>query len=155
MPRLFKAYPVGDEKPHPDRHRLEIEPLSLLPCQFADHDFRATRLRPEAHLQLAVLEDALLTIHRSVGDHRRRARRLLGEVEAWLVSADCHGPFAFITICQALNLEPDYIRGGLRRWWTRMEITARRMPALRRDRGGCGICSPSGDARSPDARGRA
>ena len=143
MPRLLKAYAGRDGKPKTDSYRIELEPLSLLPCQYADRSFGATRFRPEARLQLAVLEDALFTIHRCVGDHSRRARRLLGEVETWLTADDHEGPFGFVTICQALNLDPNYIRSGLHRWWTRMAMSAGNMPALRRDRGGCRICNPS------------
>ena len=49
-----------------DRAEAELEPDIVLPCQLGDGLFGAARLQPEKRLQLAVLEDAIITFERSV-----------------------------------------------------------------------------------------
>ena len=119
-----------------DRSDAELEPDILLPSQLGDGLFGGARLQPEKRLQLAVLEDAILTIERSVGVDGPRPRRLLAEVDAWLASDATDWPFAFVTICHTLNIDPDYIRRGLRHSRTRLEATTQRKPPLRRDANG-------------------
>ncbi len=119
-----------------DRSEAELEPDILLPCQLGDAQFGAARLQPEKRLQLAVLEDAVLTFDRSVGVDGARPRRLLTEVESWFTSDATDSPFAFVTICHTLNIDPDYVRAGLRRRHARTDVAAKRRPRLRRDANG-------------------
>ena len=37
-------------------------------------------------------------------------------METWLDSDDMSWPFSFASICQALDMEPEYLRRGLRYW---------------------------------------
>ena len=115
---------------------VDLEPVSVLPCQFDDRLFGTVRLHGEKRLQLAVLEDAVLTFHRFFGVDGTRARRLLAEVEDWFTSDEANGPFTFVTICDTLNLDPDYIRGGLRRWPAHINVATKRTAPFRR--GGIG-----------------
>jgi len=119
-----------------DRAEAELEPDIVLPCQLGDGLFGAARLQPEKRLQLAVLEDAIITFERSVGVDDARPRRLLAEVDAWFASDATDSPFAFMTICHTLNIDPDYIRGGLRRRRTHRDASMKRKPRLRRDANG-------------------
>src|SRR5438034_7464347 len=96
-----------------DQREAELEPDILLPCQLGDRLFGAARLQPEKRLQLAVLQDAILTFHRLAAVEGHRSRRLFEEVDAWFVSDEANGPFTFVTICDTLNLDLDYIRQGL------------------------------------------
>ncbi len=64
-----------------DRSEAQLQPDILLPCQLGDGLFGGARLQPEKRLQLAVLEDAILTFERSVGVDGARPRRLLAEVD--------------------------------------------------------------------------
>jgi len=114
----------------------EIAPDSVLPCQLDDRLFGATRLQPEKRLQLAVLEDAVLTFHRCAKAETTRARNLLNEVKAWASSDDTSWPFAFQAICQSLNLDADYVRGGLLEWQRRHPPAVERKPFFRRNVGG-------------------
>jgi hypothetical protein len=116
-----------------DRREPGLEPESLLPCQFGDRLFGAARLQPEKRLQLAVLQDALLTFHRLLGVDGARSRRLFAEVDAWFAPDEANGPFTFVTVCHTLNLDPDYIRRGLGRWRADANGAARRRPPFRRD----------------------
>ena len=119
-----------------DRSEAELQPDILLPCQLGDGLFGAARLQPEKRLQLAVLEDAVLTFERSVGVDGARPQRLLAEVEAWVASDATDWPFAFVTICHTLNIDPDYVRAGLRRRRAHPDVATKRKPPLRRDANG-------------------
>ena len=114
----------------------ELAPESILPAQLYDRPLGGARIQPEKRLQVAVLADAVLTFHRWAGNERARARRLFAEVEAWFASDDPDGPFTFITICDSLNLDPTYIRRGLRDWDPSLEATAKRKWSLGRDGNG-------------------
>jgi hypothetical protein len=72
------------------------------------------RLQPERRLMLAVLEDAVWTLLRAPSDRPENAR-LAAEAEAWLASDDTAEPFAFINVCQALDLEAGRIRAAIAR----------------------------------------
>ncbi len=86
--------------------------LGILPAQFFH---LAPALSPEHRLMIAVLEDAVLEFRRYAGEPGVRARRLFGETAAWFASDDTSSPFSFVTICEALDLDPSYLRSGLRR----------------------------------------
>ena len=93
-----------------------LEPETILPVQFFDRVEIDASLQPEKRLMLAVLEDGVGTFQKYCGASSRRARRLFMEAEEWFASDDVEWPFAFGSICQALGLEPEYLRRGLRRW---------------------------------------
>ena len=61
----------------------------------------------------AVLEDALLCLQGHFISMGRRGRRLAQEAEAWFLSEDVHWPFAFISICEVLGLDPVAVREAL------------------------------------------
>lgn len=63
----------------------------------------------------AVLEDALLCLQGHFISTGHRGRRLAQEAEAWFLSEDVHWPFAFISICEVLGLEPVAVREALLR----------------------------------------
>lgn len=93
-----------------------VEPETVLPSQFFAGVHIDASLQPEKRLMLAVLEEAVGTFQKYTLASTRRARRLFGDVEEWFASDDTVWPFAFASICEALALEPEYIRRGLRRW---------------------------------------
>jgi len=116
-----------------DHRDAELAPDSVLPCQLGDRLFGTARLQPEKRLQLAALQDAILVFHRSAGAEAARSRRLFAEVDAWFASDEANGPFTFVTICNTLNLDPDYIRKGLERWRPHGNGVTARRPRFRRD----------------------
>jgi len=116
-----------------DQRDGELAPDSVMPCQFDDRLAHTARLQPEKRLQLAVLQDAVLTFHRLAGLKGRRPARLFAEIEDWFASGETNDPFTFVTICDTLHLDPDYIRGGLRRWRMALARGDRRTPPLRRE----------------------
>ena len=67
-------------------------------------------LAAERQLMLAVLADAVRSYvgNRGARDHESRA--LFRETLAWFKSADRTTLFSFESICDALDIEPDYVR---------------------------------------------
>ena len=87
-----------------------------IPAIRLDPPYVATaRLVPEKRLMLAVLEDAIGLFCRHRHAQGRRRRRV-AEAVIWLWSDSRDGPFAFVNVCEALGLDPLYVRAGLVRW---------------------------------------
>ena len=76
----------------------------------------SARLQPEKRLMLAVLEDAVSDFQKYATATSGRGRRLFANAEVWLRSSADDQPLAFQSICQALALDPSFIRAGLQRW---------------------------------------
>ena len=93
-----------------------FEPETILPSQYFDRFQIDASLQPEKRLMLAVLEDAVGTFQKYAVATGRRARRLFTESEEWFASDETSWPYSFLPICQALGLEPEYVRRGLQRW---------------------------------------
>jgi len=89
-----------------------IDPL--LAVQFSDHP-RYDTWTGEAHLALAVVEDAILTVRLSASVRTPRAHRLAAEAWAWLASRDTTDAFAFENLCDHLGLDAAWLRNGVRR----------------------------------------
>ncbi len=89
-----------------------LEPDILLPEQRVLPGRQA--MQGERLLMLAVLEDAL-DCYRKCRRSREPATRLLfDETRAWLDSRDRDTLFSFESICEALDIDPDYLRRRLR-----------------------------------------
>jgi hypothetical protein len=110
----------------PEPLRVELAPELVLPAQFHSGFRNDASLRPEKRLMLAVLEEAVGDFQRWVAATGAEGQRLFCEAEDWLASDDTEWPFSFLNICQALGLEPAYLRGGLRRWRDAQRARARR-----------------------------
>lgn len=113
-----------------------LEADLIVPSQFFDRIKPEHSAQPEKRLMLAVMEDAIATFQKSVAGETRRQRRLLKETEEWFNSRDTEWAFSFENICSALEIEPEYLRGGLRRWKSillaqRYETTAVHSPFRR------------------------
>lgn len=82
----------------------------VLPEQF----FPLPRLeQPERKLMFAVLEDAIRCLSYtgySKSNMYQNPDRLAQEAREWIENDDTLWPFAFLSICEALNLNPDYLR---------------------------------------------
>jgi len=95
---------------------VELEPEVVLPSQFYGKGGIDASLQPEKRLMLAVLEDAVGTFQKYTWARDRAGQKLLAEVEEWFTSDDHDWPYSFMNICNALGLEADFLRSGLRRW---------------------------------------
>jgi hypothetical protein len=83
-------------------------------------DFYGTGdLQPEKRLMLAVLQGAVECFQDYAEDDR-----LFKETEEWIFEDDHEWPFSFINICQAVDLNPKYLRKGLLHWRQRAVLQA-------------------------------
>jgi hypothetical protein len=76
----------------------------------------AAKVQPEKRLMLAVLEDAVHTFQKDSSASTAREYQVFAEAEEWFASDEIGWPFSFVNVCNALGLDVDYIRAGLRRW---------------------------------------
>ena len=95
---------------------LPFQPGTLLPAQYHGNSVPDSSLVPEKRLLLAILAEAVATLQRYVLDDRFRARRLYREAEAWVLSDDVSGPCTFCNVCEALGVDPRYLRRGVMGW---------------------------------------
>jgi hypothetical protein len=129
-----------------DRPRVDegagsmLQPDTLLASQYFDRVRRRAELDPERRLMIAVLEDAVDVCLKNAGGTDAGHRTLLVEAEEWIGDRDPNWLYSFENICAVLDLEPDYIRRGLRAWKEREGRPARPAAApegaLRRASGG-------------------
>lgn len=91
-------------------------PAVILPSQFTEQTGAKQSDRGEKRLMLAVLEEAVATYQRHVGAATRHGQRIFREAEDWIRTEGSAWPFAFENICYALEIEPEFLRGGLEAW---------------------------------------
>jgi hypothetical protein len=72
--------------------------------------------QPERSLMFAVLVDAVECFQKYLFLHDEYSNRLFREAENWILDNDREWLFSFINICDALTIDPHYLRRGLLRW---------------------------------------
>jgi len=72
--------------------------------------------QPERSLMSAVLLDAVECFQKYLLLHDEYSNRLFREAENWILDNDREWLFSFINICDALTIDPHYLRKGLLRW---------------------------------------
>jgi hypothetical protein len=99
----------------PDALGKVLSAANVLPENYFDFRARLNSMSPEAGLMCAVLENALDCFQNPFPCRKpRRAIRLAREAREWFFSDDSRWIFSFVSICTALNLDPGYIRQGLK-----------------------------------------
>lgn len=88
------------------------------PSQHADRH-GATGLQPEKRLMLRVLEEAIETWQRYRAHPTPEARGLARAAADWLSSDDESYLFDYRRVCEAVGIDADYLRRGLRAWQER------------------------------------
>jgi hypothetical protein len=94
-----------------------LTPHILTPSQYYDrvhrddHETQAVK-----RLMLAVLSDAVRCFLAYAAARDRTGRLRFAEAEAWILDHKAAGPFAFVTICESLGIEPDCMREGIRQF---------------------------------------
>ena len=84
--------------------------------QYAESFRKALPFGGEKMLMLAVLEEAVDCYKRNLLLKDRKAQNLFAETEAWLLAHGDDVLFSFENVCDALELDADYLRAGLERW---------------------------------------
>ena len=82
--------------------------------QYYDHE--TSGRQPERSLMSAVLLDAVECFQKYLLLHDEYSNRLFKEAENWILDNDPEWLFSFINICDALTIDPHYLRRGLLRW---------------------------------------
>jgi hypothetical protein len=92
-----------------------VQPQSLSSAQYFDILRRRISLEPEKRLMLAILEDAVQCFQNNGFAQSVRGGRIFQEAKKWIVDADREWVFSFENVCEALGLNPTYVRAGLSR----------------------------------------
>jgi hypothetical protein len=101
-----------------------FQPDTLLAEDYAANFRRKIPLEPERILLLAILEDGVRCYQENLFVVGGKRRALFDEAKEWLFSDDGSWFCSFVSICTMLNLEPNYIRRGLRQWEARARKAA-------------------------------
>ena len=102
-----------------DRIGSLFQPDTLLGEDYAANFRRKIPLEPERTLLLAVLEDGIRCFQENLFAVNGKRRVLFDEARDWLFCDDASWFCSFVSICTLLNLEPNYIRRGLKDWEAR------------------------------------
>lgn len=89
-----------------------LMPETVLPAQFY---VSSAKESGEKRLLLAVLEDAIHCLQRYCRSESISQRRLYREAKEWIESGE-EKPYTFHFVCTVLNLDPDKLRAGLKKW---------------------------------------
>lgn len=93
-----------------------FQPDTLLPEQFLETFRRKLHLEPEKKLMLAILEDAVACFQKYLFARDVKGKALFSEAEEWIQESREDSIFAFDSVCEALGLNPEYLRRGLAQW---------------------------------------
>ena len=96
-----------------------FEPDTLLPIQYFEAMRRKHLLEGEKRLVLSVLEDAVECFMKCIDSSTNKGQRLFRDAEEWINLEDKKWVFSFDNVCETLDVNPDYLRRGLREWKVR------------------------------------
>ncbi|MCC6764249.1 MAG: hypothetical protein IT293_06270 [Deltaproteobacteria bacterium] len=99
-----------------DRYGGFLQPNAILPVQFFQTLRSKGQSDGERRLMLAVLEDAVNCFMKQIHATDPKARRLFEDAEGWIAAEDRTWFFSFDNVCEALGLNPEYLRAGIFRW---------------------------------------
>ena len=96
--------------------------VGILPVQYGESRRRKLPAEGERKLLFAVLEDAIRTYlrHRDLDEAARNNEEFI-EAAEWLSCDDESGPFAFVSVCEALGIDADSLRSGISNHTGRLE----------------------------------
>ena len=103
-----------------------FEPDTLLPIQYFEAMRRKHLLEGEKRLILSVLEDAIECFMKCIEASTNKGQRLFRDADEWINLEDKRWVFSFDNVCEMLDINPEYMRAGLRRWKERKLIAIQR-----------------------------
>jgi len=86
----------------------------IAPQQYREIFSRSRHLQPEQELMLAILCDAIDCVLKYCDEPLPVRAKLFEEAREWLFDENSQEPFSFLNVCEGLNLDPSYVRRGLR-----------------------------------------
>jgi hypothetical protein len=93
-----------------------FEPDTLLPIQYFEAMRKKHLLEGEKRLILSVLEDAVECFMKCIDSPTSKGQRLFRDADEWINLEDKHWVFSFDNVCDMLDINPEYMRRGLRQW---------------------------------------
>jgi hypothetical protein len=93
-----------------------FQPDTLAVHEYMENYHRKAHLEPEKILMFAILEDAVHCYRAYAFSSSTSSRRLYRDAEKWLWRNDWDWVFSFRNICEALGVDPFFLRRGLLRW---------------------------------------
>jgi len=93
-----------------------FEPDTLLPIQCVEAMRRKHLLEGEKRLILSVLEDAVECFMKCIDSPTSKGQRLFRDADEWINLEDKRWVFSFDNVCDMLDINPEYMRRGLRQW---------------------------------------
>jgi hypothetical protein len=93
-----------------------FEPDTLLPIQYFEAMRKKHLLEGEKRLILSVLEDAVECFMKCIDSPTSKGQRLFRDADEWISLEDKHWVFSFDNVCDMLDINPEYMRRGLRQW---------------------------------------
>ncbi len=93
-----------------------FQPDTLIAAQYFENLHGKTLQEPEKKLMLAVLEDAVECFQANISAQSGKRRALFQDAQQWILEEDSDWIFSFASVCEALEINPDYVRRGLLRW---------------------------------------
>jgi imidazolonepropionase-like amidohydrolase len=93
-----------------------FEPDTLLPIQYFEAMRRKHLLEGEKRLVLSVLEDAVECFMKCIDSPTSKGQRLYRDADEWINLEDKHWVFSFDNVCDMLDINPEYMRRGLKGW---------------------------------------
>jgi hypothetical protein len=103
-----------------------FEPDTLLPIQYFEAMRRKHLLEGEKRLILSVLEDAVECFMKCIDASSSKGQRLFRDADEWIALEDKHWVFSFDNVCEMLDINPEYLRRGLKDWKQRKLIALER-----------------------------
>src|SRR6266849_362800 len=103
-----------------------FEPDTLLPIQYFEAMRRKHLLEGEKRLILSVLEDAVECFMKCIDASSTKGQRLFRDADEWIALEDKHWVFSFDNVCEMLDINPEYLRRGLKDWKERKIIALER-----------------------------
>lgn len=114
-----------------------FESDTLLPERFYSALRKNHHGDPERRLIAAVLEDVVACLSIDPRYSTRRRRRDFHDAKNWINAADdSERVFSFSNICEALGIDPSYLRAGLNQWGGTCRGRTSEVPRSRPDRAG-------------------
>jgi len=108
-----------------------FEPDTLLPIQYFEAMRKKHLLEGEKRLILSVLEDAIECFMKCIDASTSKGQRLFRDADEWIAHEDKRWVFSFDNVCDMLDINPEYMRMGLRKWKEkRLDAIARRRAQL-------------------------
>jgi len=110
-----------------------FEPDTLLPIQYFEAMRRKHLLEGEKRLILSVLEDAVECFMKCIDSPSNKGQRLFREADEWIFLEDKRWVFSFDNVAEMLDINPEYMRRGLKDWKERKLADLERQATMKRE----------------------